>query len=758
MNEIENFSFDSINNNIVELNNYIRLIIKILFLIYNYFDLKDKNKLKKDINIDIKEKVDKIIPIIKKLSLSDSLIKQDYYNSNYLIDKNNLHQLIEILKNYRAYNYYLLLNDKMPEYKSYEIWNFIEALLKKCEEINLKFVLILDQYKNLTKQQTKLEELIKEYKSSKIFICSSIDDYQIRYALLKGEPNYILFQKYFLNLEAIEKIIDIKNYSDEKIKILNLFKNNMREIFECINEDDNNLNKYINQKIDKIKDDFNIFCRSDILRTFYAIYIYKNINYFWEYKDFYQIMNYISFKYFTYEKIDKNNPMFQSINKDIYIKKLELEDNSNVGEKIILKNKIKDNYYYKIDYSILIAENGLYKFIKDENNILTYEHILLQINKCSGKGDIFEEYIKSKIKKKEMTPIKDLTIDESIQIWSLFSHPSKTSNTYGLFNGQLTEKKIYFIDIKKQNEPMFDCAILDLKNNKIIFIQITTSKPISHDVFNRNKIIEYGGKALDFLEGYLIEKNQNLEIGFFFVFLQYSIDEKDEFYSDTEIKILQDMKKTNKILKNMIDKCKQENLAYCIYSFSGILSTGQPYSKQEYNIIFQNYDNLYISLIGKKNKIDNIQLDEESELNFTIKKRNHMDLELSAPLEEPDLTNNLNIKLGYEFYCQKFKLDNPNIFTIKMEYNFNNLELYCKSANCFGFDYYNRGNDYNIIYYDKELCVYNLQERKMKEFNEEFKKKTYRLYFLGIEFNIKIIISEVETKSEFMFKARAKNN
>ena len=72
-------------------------------------------------------------------------------------------------------------------------------------------------------------------------------------------------------METIDKIIDIKNYSDEKIKILNLFKNNMREIFECINEDDNNLNKYINQKIDKIKDDFNIFCRSDILRTFYAI-------------------------------------------------------------------------------------------------------------------------------------------------------------------------------------------------------------------------------------------------------------------------------------------------------------------------------------------------------------------------------------------------------------------------------------------------------------------------------------------------------
>ena len=67
-----------------------------------------------------------------------------------------------------------MLNAKIPEYKSYEIWNFIEALLKRCKEIKLKFVLILDQYKNLNKQETKLNELINEYKTSKILICSSI--------------------------------------------------------------------------------------------------------------------------------------------------------------------------------------------------------------------------------------------------------------------------------------------------------------------------------------------------------------------------------------------------------------------------------------------------------------------------------------------------------------------------------------------------------------------------------------------------------
>ena len=100
-----------------------------------------------------------------------------------------------------------MLNAKIPEYKSYEIWNFIEALLKRCKEINLKFVLILDQYKNLNKQETKLNELINEYKTSKILICSSIDDYKIRYSLLIGNPKYNLFQKYFVDYDDIGKLI-----------------------------------------------------------------------------------------------------------------------------------------------------------------------------------------------------------------------------------------------------------------------------------------------------------------------------------------------------------------------------------------------------------------------------------------------------------------------------------------------------------------------------------------------------------------------
>ena len=64
--EIENPKFDNINN-IVELNDYIWLIIKIIFLIYNCLILKEdkKEELKEEININIKEKINKIIQKIK---------------------------------------------------------------------------------------------------------------------------------------------------------------------------------------------------------------------------------------------------------------------------------------------------------------------------------------------------------------------------------------------------------------------------------------------------------------------------------------------------------------------------------------------------------------------------------------------------------------------------------------------------------------------------------------------------------------------
>ena len=120
-----------------------------------------------------------------------------------------------------------------------------------------------------------------------------------------------------------------------------------------------------------------------------------------------------------------------------------------------------------------------------------------------------------------------MKIDDSIEIWSLFSKPS-LNNIPCLFENKLEKNKIYFIDMRNEKEPMFDCAIIDLIKNKILLIQITISKNISEDVFKRDKIEEKGKEVLEFIKGNLIDENIKLDVGFFFIFLKYEIDKKPE--------------------------------------------------------------------------------------------------------------------------------------------------------------------------------------------------------------------------------------
>ena len=121
-----------------------------------------------------------------------------------------------------------------------------------------------------------------------------------------------------------------------------------------------------------------------------------------------------------------------------------------------------------------------------------------------------------------------------------------------------------------------------------------------------------------------------------------------------------------------------------------------------------------------------------------------MEMVFSIPLEKIDLNKNQTIKSFYEFYSKKCKLVNPDIFALKMAFNYNDLEPICKFANCFALDYNNKGDDYNIIYYDSGLC------------NEEFKKKKYWVYFLEKEIDAKLIISEVEAKANAIFNSKTK--
>ena len=89
----------------------------------------------------------------------------------------------------------------MKKYTPDNIWEFIELLLKECEILKIQFFLILDQYKNNLGESSELDKIIKDGKKQKILILSSIDDVNIRNAIIYNNPKYIILQDELFNIE-----------------------------------------------------------------------------------------------------------------------------------------------------------------------------------------------------------------------------------------------------------------------------------------------------------------------------------------------------------------------------------------------------------------------------------------------------------------------------------------------------------------------------------------------------------------------------
>ena len=99
---------------------------------------------------------------------------------------------------------------------------------------------------------------------------------------------------------------------------------------------------------------------------------------------------------------------------------------------------------------------------------------------------------------------------------------------------------------------MFDCAFIDLIRNEITFTQITISKKINKPIFDREKIKEKGKEAIEFLKENFIDKDIEFNIKFFFIFLKFIIDEKnEEDFDDSRKDILSYMNDVNEKLEQM---------------------------------------------------------------------------------------------------------------------------------------------------------------------------------------------------------------
>ena len=193
---------------------FISMIIQILILIYKH--LKE-NEINSGIEIDINKVIDKI----KILNISEKIIEKDLLNSKFLLKSEHVFKLIDILLRYKAYLTYCEYN---LEYNvNNNIWDFIQKLLKETTKLELEFVLILDQYKNQYSEEQKLNQIFDQYKNSKILICSSIDDYGIRKALINGLPNYIKFRNELITISDIKNVYKylFENISEKKKNMLN---------------------------------------------------------------------------------------------------------------------------------------------------------------------------------------------------------------------------------------------------------------------------------------------------------------------------------------------------------------------------------------------------------------------------------------------------------------------------------------------------------------------------------------------------------
>ena len=784
------------NDNINKID-YVCLIIKIIILVNRKLNkakqIEERQKIVKDMEKEIKLIIDKI----KTLKIMKEVIEEKFYDFEFLVENKNLYALLQVLIKYKSYLSYLSYCKDIPEYTSKNIWDFVELLLKECHKLKLEFVLVLDQYKNYFTESEKLNKIIERFSTSKIIVCSSIDDYRIRSAVVNGNPNDIKFQDKIISLDDIKKEYEdaFKNLSDKKNKAINLFQNNTRETFDCLNEKDENLSNYINKKTKKIKCYFMTFCGENFSRISALIFIFNNIDCYWNEQDYKEIRNLIPFKYFTFEKIHKSSGIFKANNyvlgsyKEENIKNEKKEEQ----EKIISKYGSDENaFYYKINYSMKIVEYGLYEFIKEQDSLLFFEQYMQMSEKGSGKGIKFEEHVKSKISKGKIIPIEGLKIDETIDIWSLFGNPSDP-DVPCLFEGKLENDKVYFLDLRNQKEPMFDCAIIDLIKKEILFIQITMNKKISHDVFSRKKIKKKSKEAIEFLTGKIIDENIKLKIGFFFIFLKYIMNDNNEqeYMNDSSKKLLYNMTLINEHLEKMIKKCKEQNLKYCLYKLPSVLSNHNKEPNYEFTQIRQEDKELYIfesdiKSIQKESEINNEESEddeeennednnhhnnggnnednnddkkehniknnneENKEVNSFKKKRNYMNMMFdSISLEKININDNLYIQEFYNFYSKKFKIENPLIYSDKSLYNFEKFQVVCKELHCFGIINDNKKDDnFIIIFYEDELCAFDIHENKKIEFDKSFENMDYKIYFLETEELIKSTLIKIQSKNK----------
>ena len=110
----------------------------------------------------------------------------------------------------------------------------------------------------------------------------------------------------------------------------------------------------------------------------FITFLFRNIYYYWEEKDYLEIKKYIPFKFFNFEKLDSSLSFL--IDNKYSLGKLDEVENEIKIDKNIKDSKIEEKKesknYFKFNYSMPIVGNALYKFIKEEDNFKSFEDFM----------------------------------------------------------------------------------------------------------------------------------------------------------------------------------------------------------------------------------------------------------------------------------------------------------------------------------------------------------------------------------------------
>ena len=430
------------------------------------------------------------------------ILFEDKTDKKNNIMKISMNEIIRISDSYIEFSNLISFLEKCY-HTANNIWSFLVLLctdiINYCKNNNAKIMIIFDQYKQkYDEYYTNIKKLLELNTNNtlKIIISSSINDSDTGLTIKSewlNENNTIIHYRLFNSLIDNHIITNKENLSEELKQILEQFNYLPRIYYELIEKNivnKNQINDFLSDKKDHIRDKIQAFYRNNYSNMFWGIQSIKsNIGKLLEKSEFLKLIEYIPLKYITVKEkedcfiLNYHFPLIQSVFEEIYFNLSKLNT-------IYPKKENKVIYISGEDFEFLITQ-----VIKTEGfNSYKIERII-EVNSVIDLLEKNDNIIKEKKAISELE-IKDYHFSEKLCKNTLFIQTSNIAKRY-------------------------DLAILIYTQGKYKFylLQVTKYKTVGNLLFKNT--IKKDCKSISFI----LKKKYNVEVEesefyFFYIFLE----------------------------------------------------------------------------------------------------------------------------------------------------------------------------------------------------------------------------------------------